>query len=199
MYQNWSLYSGLIISLLQLNNIPFILYSRWKFPWLHRRRGSWCSLWTCVYICMCACCRKKQECWGLMRHPYERWGYLLINILIRHWLSRKCLVFLVFGDMDSPSLPLVFGFLSFIQAEESYQKKKKKKLSVLVRGNCQKGKTCSWKISKLLAFCLLRSMWRKWCWGSRCLFWWLGFIECLVFLIVEKKGYLGSRGLSRND
>ena len=34
--------------------------------------------------------------------------------------------------MDSPSLPLVFGFLSFIPAEESCQKKKKKKKTICV-------------------------------------------------------------------
>ena len=32
-----------------------------------------------------------------------------------------------------------------------------------------KRKSPSWKISKSLAFGLLRSLWRKWCWGPRCL------------------------------
>ena len=54
MYQNWSFCCCLIILLilLQLNSVLFILYSRWKFPCLHGRRGSWCSLWTCVCACV---------------------------------------------------------------------------------------------------------------------------------------------------
>ena len=87
MYQNWSCYCGLIILLilLQLSSVLCILYSRWKFPWLHGRRGSWCSLWRCVCVHACVhVCRTRRECWGLMRHPYEAWGHLLINILMRH-------------------------------------------------------------------------------------------------------------------
>ena len=61
-----------------------------------------------------------------MRPPYEGWGHLLINILIRHWLAeQEMLVFFVcvcvFGVIDSPSLPLMYWFLSFRQTEENYQ------------------------------------------------------------------------------
>ena len=56
-------YSVLIIllTLLQLNSVPFIFYRRWTSPWLHGGRGNWCSLLKCV----CACvhlCRTRQEC-----------------------------------------------------------------------------------------------------------------------------------------
>ena len=58
----------------------------------------------------------------------------------------------------------------------------------------EKEKSCSWKTSKLLAFCLLRSLWRKWCWGSRCLLlvtwihWVFGFLWWW-----RKKGTWGER------
>ena len=60
----------------------------------------------------------------------------------------------------------------------------------------EKEKPCSWKTSKLLAFCLLRSLWRKWCWGSRCLLlvtwihWVFGFLWWW-----RKKGTWGERDL----
>ena len=51
----------ILLTHLQLNSVLFILYRRWKSPWVHGGRGSWCSLLTCV----CACvhlCRTRQEC-----------------------------------------------------------------------------------------------------------------------------------------
>ena len=66
-----------------------------------------------------------------MRPPYEGWGHLLIKILIERWLAeQQILVFFVFFfgvwcyGFSFP--PLVCGFLSFRQTEESYQ-------SILVR------------------------------------------------------------------
>ena len=44
-----------------------------------------------------------------MRPPYEGWGHLLKNILIKHWLAEQKMlvfVFMVFGVMDLPSLLL---------------------------------------------------------------------------------------------
>lgn len=59
-----------------------------------------------------------------MRPPYEGWGHLLINILIRHWLAEQEMLS-IFGvwcyGFSFP--PLVCGFLSFRQTEESYQSK----------------------------------------------------------------------------
>ena len=66
-----------------------------------------------------------------MRPPYEGWGHLLINILIKHWLAEQkmlgfvlfCFVCLfVFGVWcyGFSFLPLVCEFLSFRQTEESY-------------------------------------------------------------------------------
>ena len=61
----------------------------------------------------------------------------------------------------------------------------------------KKENPCSWKTSKLLTFCLLRNLWRKWHCSPRCLVL-LTWICWMIFLDGEK-GVLGRRGPSRGD
>ena len=76
----------------------------------------------CVHVFICV-----DKTLRFNENPCEGWGHLLINILIRHWLAEQemlvfvCVCVCVFGVMASPSLSLMYGFLSFRQTEESYQ------------------------------------------------------------------------------
>lgn len=99
---------------------------------------------------------------------------------------------------DSPSLPLVCGFLSFRQIKRAIKAHLSvASLSVSRRGRiAKKGEPCFWKLSKILACSLLRSLWRKWRWGP-CLLLWLGFFECLVFLHGEEGRGPGEKGTFR--
>ena len=56
-----------------------------------------------------------------MRPPYEEWGHLLINILIKHWLAEQKMLgfFLVFGVMDSPSFLSCVGSLASDRQERA--------------------------------------------------------------------------------
>ena len=143
-------------------------------------------------------------------NPCEGWGHLLINILIRHWLAEQemlgffcvCVCVWCYGF----SFPSSYVWVPQLQTDRRELSKHTCQVSqaspvrISKAGLTKKEKPCSWKTSKLLTFCLLRSLWRKWCWGSRCLLlvtwihWVFGFLWWW-----RKKGDLGRKRPSRSD
>ena len=131
-------------------------------------------------------------------NPCEGWGHLLINILIRHWLAEQkmlvlfwCLVLWILLPSSCvwvPQLQTDRGELSkhTCQVSQAYP------VCVSNVGWPRKEEPCSWKTTKLLTFCLLRSLWRNWYCGPRCLV--LVTWVCWMIFLYGEAGDLGRGG-----
>ena len=97
-------------------------------------------MWVHVY-------RTRQECQGLMLHPFEEWdNFLYISSSGTSLLSRKCLLVLSVFVWDSPSLPLAYPFRNFRQTDRRVLSRKVCQLFILpvfIRKDCLKVKACS--------------------------------------------------------
>ena len=136
-----------------------------------------------------------------MRHPYEEWGHLLINILIRHQLAKKMLSFFVvycYG-FSFPSSCMWLPQLQTDRRELSKQTCQLLILSVLVRWDCQKEKALflkDFQTFNMLSFMksvqemMLRV--EMFTLGE-----WFSFTEW--FSLMVKEGNLGKKRPSRGD
>ena len=136
-----------------------------------------------------------------MRHPYEAWGHLLINILIRHQLAKKMLSFFVVQcyGFSFPSSCMWLPQLQTDRRELSKQTCQLLILSVLVRWDCQKEKALflkDFQTFNILSFMksvqemMLRV--EMFTLGE-----WFSFTEW--FSLMVKEGNLGKKRPSRGD
>lgn len=162
---SWDL---ILLLMLHLNSVPLPLYSRRKLPWPH---GRWHSK-GCESVY--GVCTAGQE-WWVSCHIHWRDGNIFLYIYWAGagWLKKKMHVGFVSCSVFLAVLLCIGSSLQTDRREHYKQTCQLSTTSVLIRRHCLQEmlvlKLSSWKISKLSAFCLWRSPWRKWCLWPMCL------------------------------